>query len=192
MCFYQTFFGLRWKQHWMKKVSVKCKMYTNCIVWNRNSYKNWHSLWLSDSSSKHFIYKCKLDKYLPTLSCFQQLMLKYRIEEYNSKVSGEQHTFNLNWLCYKPFWQSESNNFSVNVVMLDFECIYVWHSINHSMCVMHGKYLSVKYFFPTVCLYVCTFCILCMPKLYIYIGICLLSIVETGVLTCFVVVSYLL
>ena len=26
-----------------------------------------------------------------------------RIEEYISKIGGEQPTFNLNWLCYKPF-----------------------------------------------------------------------------------------
>ena len=32
--------------------------------------------------AKQFIYKCKLDKCLPTLSCFlQQLMLKYKIDE---------------------------------------------------------------------------------------------------------------
>ena len=42
--------------------------------------------------AKQFIYKCKLDKYLPTLSCFiQQLILRYKIEEYNSKTSGELH-----------------------------------------------------------------------------------------------------
>ena len=51
---------------------------------------------------KQFIYKGKLDKRLPTLPCFlQQLMLKYKIDEYNAKISGELHTFNLNWLYYK-------------------------------------------------------------------------------------------
>lgn len=49
-----------------------------------------------------------------------------------------------------------------------------------------GKYLSVKYFVRlsvrmAVCMSV-TFCILCMRKLYMYICICVLSIVETGVL----------
>ena len=40
--------------------------------------------------AKQFIYRCKLDKCLPTLSCLiQQLMLKYKIDEYNSKISGE-------------------------------------------------------------------------------------------------------
>ena len=39
--------------------------------------------------AKQFIYKCKLDKCLPTLSCFlQQLTLKYKIDEYNAKPAA--------------------------------------------------------------------------------------------------------
>ena len=53
--------------------------------------------------AKQCMYKCKLNKCLPTLSCFLQLlMLKYKLDEYNAKISGELSTFNLNWLCYKP------------------------------------------------------------------------------------------
>ena len=59
--------------------------------------------------AKQFIYKCKLDKCLPTLSCFlQQLMLKYKIDEYNAKISGELPTFILNWICYKPILKTEN------------------------------------------------------------------------------------
>ena len=59
--------------------------------------------------AKQFIYKCKLDKYLPALSCFlQQLMLKYKIDEYNAKISGELPTFILSWLCYKPILKTEN------------------------------------------------------------------------------------
>ena len=59
--------------------------------------------------AKQFIYKCKLDKCLPTLSCFlQQLMLKYKIDEYNAKINGELPTFILNWLCYKPILKTEN------------------------------------------------------------------------------------
>ena len=59
--------------------------------------------------AKQFIYKCKLDNCLPTLSCFlQQLMLKYKIDEYNAKISGELPTFILNWLCYKPVLKTEN------------------------------------------------------------------------------------
>ena len=59
--------------------------------------------------AKQFIYKCKLDKCLPTLSCFlQQLMLKYKIDEYNAKISGELPTFIVNWLCYKPILKTEN------------------------------------------------------------------------------------
>ena len=31
-------------------------------------------------------------------------------------------------------------------VMQGLECIHVWHAVNHSMHVMQGKYLSMKYF----------------------------------------------
>ena len=59
--------------------------------------------------AKQFIYKCKLDKCLPTLSCFlQKLMLKYKIDEYNAKISGELPTFILNWLCYKSILKTEN------------------------------------------------------------------------------------
>ena len=59
--------------------------------------------------AKQFIYKCKLDKCLPTLSCFlQQLMLKHKIDEYNAKISGELPTFIVNWLCYKPILKTEN------------------------------------------------------------------------------------
>ena len=47
--------------------------------------------------AKQFIYKWKLDKCLSTLSCFlQQLTLKYKIDEYNAKISSELPTFILN------------------------------------------------------------------------------------------------
>ena len=55
---------------------------------------------------KQFIYKCKLDKCLPTLSC--QLVLKYKTDEYNAKISGELPIFILNWLCYKPILTTEN------------------------------------------------------------------------------------
>ena len=58
---------------------------------------------------KHFIYTCKLDKCLPTLSCSIQLvMFRLKIEECNSKISGELSTFKLNWLCYKPILTVEN------------------------------------------------------------------------------------
>ena len=35
-------------------------------------------------------------------------MLKYKIDEYNSKMSGELSIFNLNWHCYKPILTIEN------------------------------------------------------------------------------------
>ena len=59
--------------------------------------------------AKQIIYKCKLDKCLPTLSCFLlQLMLKYNIDEHNAKISGELPTFIFSWLCYKPILTTEN------------------------------------------------------------------------------------
>ena len=46
---------------------------------------------------------------LPILSYFlQQLMLKYKMDDYNAKISGELPTFILNWLCYKPILTTEN------------------------------------------------------------------------------------
>ena len=57
--------------------------------------------------AKQFIYK--LDKCLPTLSCcLQQLVLKYKTDEYNAKINGELPIFILNWLCYKPILTTEN------------------------------------------------------------------------------------
>ena len=57
--------------------------------------------------AKQFIYRCKLNKCLPTLSAFlQQLMVRYKIEKYNSKISGELSTFSSNWFCYKNYFHS--------------------------------------------------------------------------------------
>ena len=121
--------------------------------------------------AKQFIYKCRLDKCLPILSCFlQQLTLQYKIDEYNAKTSGELSTFNLNWLCYKPILTIETDNLSVYVVILDLECIHVWHAVNHPMCkaniclwstvsVSMAVYMSVP------------FCLLSMYNLYMYICI---------------------
>ena len=52
-----------------------------------------------------------------------ELMLKYKIDECNPKISGELSTFNLNWLCYKPILTTD--NPSVYVVILDLECMHM-------------------------------------------------------------------
>ena len=49
--------------------------------------------------AKQFIYKCRFDKRLPTLSSFvHQLTFRYKIEEYNAKSICEISKFNLNWI----------------------------------------------------------------------------------------------
>ena len=59
--------------------------------------------------AKQIIYKCKLDKCFPTLSCFLlQLMLKYKIDEHNAKIIGELPTFIFSWFCYKPILTTEN------------------------------------------------------------------------------------
>ena len=64
----------------------------------------------------------------------------------------------------------------------------MWHAINHSMCKTNICLWSTC---PTLYgfLYICTF-LLYIRNLYMYICICLLSIVDTGVLTCPVIVLY--
>ena len=115
--------------------------------------------------AKQFIYKCKLDKCLPTLSCFlQQLMLKYKIDEYSGKISGELPTFILTWLCYKPILKTE-NGWPQGICSYFRFRIYT-HVTGSQSLIVQGKYLSMKYF---VQLFVCmdvymdvSFCLLCM------------------------------
>ena len=91
--------------------------------------------------AKQFIYKCKLDKCLPTLSCFlQQLMLKYKIDEYNAKISGEPPTFIVNWLCYKPILKTE--NWWPQGICIYFRFriyAHMWQAVNHSLCKAKNK-----------------------------------------------------
>ena len=85
--------------------------------------------------AKQFIYKCKLDKCLPTLSCFlQQLMLKYKIDEYNAMISGELPTFILNWLCYKPVLKQKTDNRRAYVVILDLEYMHICDKQSITLC----------------------------------------------------------
>ena len=183
MCLYQTFLDFA-GNNIERKMWDRVKIYTkSCIVWNRNRHQNWHCLWLSDTSSYAIIYKCKLDMCLPTLSCFlQQLMLKHKIGEYNAKISGELPTFILNWLCYKPILKTE-NWWPQGICSYFTFRIYTYVTGSQSL-IVQGKYLSMKYF---VQLFVCmdvSFCLFCMHNMYMYICICMLSTVGTGVLIC--------
>ena len=100
--------------------------------------------------AKQFIYKCKLDKCLPTLSYFLQLMLKYKIDEYNAKLSGELPTFN--WLCYKPILTTE-NWYPQGI------CSYFrFRMYTHVTGSHYARQKSVcEVLCPTLCLYGCTF-----------------------------------
>ena len=177
MCLYQMFLDFAGNNIERKMWdSAKCKIYTESyIVWNRNRHQNWHSLWLSDTSSYAIIYKCKLDKCLPTLSCFlQQLMLKYKIDEYNAKISGKLPTFILNWLCYKPILKTE-NWWPQGICSYFRFRIYTYVTGSHSL-IVQGKYLSMKYFVQLiVCMDVCmdvSFCLLCMYSMCMYVIHC--------------------
>ena len=114
--------------------------------------------------AKQFIYKCKLDKCLRTLSFFlQQLMLKYKIDEYNAKNSGELPTFIVNWLCYKPILKTETDNLRAYVVILDLEYMHICDRQSITLC---ARQISVyEVLCPTLCLYGCIFfCLLCMCR----------------------------
>ena len=68
------------------------------------------------------------------------------------------------------------------------------HVTGSQSLIVQGKYLSMKYFVQLfVCMDVCmdvSFCLLCMHKMYMYICICMLSTVGTGVLTCSIIVIF--
>ena len=91
-------------------------------------------------------------------------MLKYKIDEYSGKISGELPTFILNWLCYKPILKTE-NGWPQGICSYFRFRIYT-HVTGSQSLIVQGKYLSMKYF---VQLFVCmdvymdvSFCLLCM------------------------------
>ena len=60
-------------------------------------------------SAKLFIYKCKYDKTVPSVLAFKkQLHQKYKVEEYNAKMSFESSKFSLDWFPYKPMFLEEN------------------------------------------------------------------------------------
>ena len=59
--------------------------------------------------AKLFIYKCKLEKTVPTIFSFKrQLSQKYRVEEYNAKINFELFKFNIDWLPYKSMFLEDN------------------------------------------------------------------------------------
>ena len=70
------------------------------------------------------------------------------------------------------------------------------HVTGSQSLIVQGKYLSMKYFVQlSVCMDVCMdvpFCLLCMHNLYMYICICMLSTVGTGILTCSIIVIFVI
>ena len=58
---------------------------------------------------KMFIYRCKFDRTIPSISSFKkELCQRYKIEEYNAKISLESFKFDIDWLCYKPLFLENS------------------------------------------------------------------------------------
>ena len=52
--------------------------------------------------AKQFIYKCKIGSSIPNIINFKKMLSsRYKIEEYNAKLSLSLHTFNMNWIMYK-------------------------------------------------------------------------------------------
>ena len=51
--------------------------------------------------AKQYLYRCKLEQSVPLVSVFRkQLKLRYKSEEYNSKITFKENAFNARWHCY--------------------------------------------------------------------------------------------
>ena len=61
--------------------------------------------------AKQYIFKCKLDRSLPCLNMFiKELKYRYKIEEYNAKITCNTMQFNKDWLFYKQLFDSTSDS----------------------------------------------------------------------------------
>ena len=53
--------------------------------------------------AKQYLYRCKFEQSVPLVSVFRkQLKLRYKLEEYNSKITFQENAFNAGWHCYRP------------------------------------------------------------------------------------------
>ena len=54
--------------------------------------------------AKQYLYKCKIEKQLPNIDIFRKMLYRYKIEEYNAKMSCSCSSFSSRWEPYKPFF----------------------------------------------------------------------------------------
>ena len=107
----------------------------------------------------------------------------------NTMQRSEANCPPLSWIgsVISLFWQQKTDDLRAYVVILDLECIhmtgsqslivlgnYLWSTLSNSLSVWMSH------------------CLLCMHNMYMYICICMLSTVGTGVLTCSIIVLHLL
>ena len=84
-----------------------------------------------------------------------------------------------------------SDGFSVTTGLYDvlytsvWIAIHIWHAVTHSVHEMQGKYLSVKYFFPTVIMSVCLIVCLCLSlSLSLCVSVCLTHALSISLCVC--------
>ena len=52
--------------------------------------------------AKQYLYRCKFEQSVPLVSVIKkQLKLRHKLEEYNSKITFQENTFNARWHCCK-------------------------------------------------------------------------------------------
>ena len=61
-------------------------------------------------SAKYYIFRCKISNTHPCIGHFtRELKHRYRIEEYNAKVCGQEHKFHRDWLFHTAIFDSIEN-----------------------------------------------------------------------------------
>ena len=96
--------------------------------------------------AKQYLYKCKIEKQLPNIDIFRKKMLyRYKIEEYNAKLSCSCSSFSSRWQPYKPFFLQANA-----LIYLSFSCMFI-----HSMFMTY-EMLTVPMLHVLWCpMYVC-------------------------------------
>ena len=58
--------------------------------------------------AKQYFYRCKFEQSVPLVSVFRkQLKLRYKLEEYNLKITFQENAFNTRWHCCKTLLLEE-------------------------------------------------------------------------------------
>ena len=106
---WQCYFTRRFWRLLENLISTRCKTAVNIKITENLVLFGIDSTAITDKIfdliillAKQYLYRCKFEQSVPLISVFRkQLKLRHELEEYNSKSTFQENTFNARWHWYK-------------------------------------------------------------------------------------------